>query len=104
MDVAAPNADPSAPLRRPPRWNLVSFFAPLLGVLLVFAFQQPSGRESFHGGLFQALVGFAFSSTVGVIAAAIALKRSERLVALSVLGLLINGTILIFIIGLIVGE
>jgi hypothetical protein len=82
----------------------VSFFAPLLGVLLVVAFQQPSGRESLHSGLFQALVGFASSSTVGVIAGAIALKRSERVVALSVLGLMINGAMLIFLISLIVGQ
>ena len=103
MGVAPPNAHPSAPPRHPPRWNLVSFFAPLLGVLLVIVVQA-GGRESFHGGLFQALVGFAISSTVGVIAAGIALKRSERVVALSVLGLLINSAILIFIIGLIVGD
>ena len=104
MGIVPPNADSSAPLQRPPRWNLASFFAPLLGVLLVIAFQQPGGRESFHGGLFQALLGFAISSTVGVIAAAIAFKRSERVVALSILGLLINSAILIFIIGLLVGE
>ena len=103
MEVAPPNADAPAPLRRPPRWNLVSFFAPLLGVLLVTVFQA-GGRQSFHGGLFQALLGFVISSTVGVVAAAIAFKRSERVVALSVLGLLINGAILIFIIGLIVGD
>lgn len=106
MGDAPPNADPSAPLPRPPpaRWNLASFLAPVLGVLLVIAFQQPSGRESLYGGLFQALVGFGISSAVGVIAAIVAFKRSERFVALSVLGLLINAVILIFIISLIVGE
>ena len=103
MSFAAPNAEASAPVRRPPRWNLAAFFAPLLGVLLVIVFQQPRGRASLYGGLFQALVGFGVSSTAGVIAAAIAFKRSERIIALSVLGLLINGAILIFIIGLILG-
>jgi len=97
MDSAATPGQAAA--EKPPRWNIVSVTVPLLGALVGFI--QASGGSS--GGNMGAAMGAAIAfmafvvlgSVVGFIAAIIAVARSERMAWVSVIGLLLNGAVLL---------
>ena len=88
-----------APAGKPPRWNILSIAVPLvaLGIGLV----QAAGASS--GGNLGVALGNALSvvllvvagCAIGLVAAVIALVRSERMAWLSVIGLLGNGLVVV---------
>jgi hypothetical protein len=92
-------APAEAPAEKPPRWNVVSIVVPLLGAGVGLI--QASGGSS--GGNMGAAMGAAIAfmafvvlgSVVGFIAAIIAVARTERMAWLSVIGLLLNGAVLL---------
>lgn len=88
-----------APAGKPPRWNILSVAAPLGA--LVIGLVQAAGASS--GGNFGVALGNALAvvllviagCAIGLVAAMIALVRSERMKWLSVLGLLGNGAVVV---------
>ena len=88
-----------APAGKPPRWNIVSVAAPLAA--LAVGLIQAAGASS--GGNFGVALGNALGvvllvvagCAIGLVAAVIALVRSERMTWLSVLSLLGNGAVVV---------
>ena len=88
-----------APAGKPPRWNIVSIAAPLLA--LAVGVIQAAGASS--GGNLGVALGNALGvvllviagCAIGLVAAVIALVRSERKAWLSVIGLLGNGAVVV---------
>lgn len=79
-----------------PRYNLMSVAAPVLAVLVLFAFLGIVGTEghwywTWRGGVGMGIL--ALFSVVGVVLAVLAWARSERLWSLTLLGLLLNAPV-----------
>ena len=89
--------------RPSPLWNIISLLAPVLvGFPVLFTRTHPLHDSGWGWGAIGAILVAAGSSCfVGLTAATIALCRRERLLALTVLGFLINGfPILWFLFGI----
>jgi hypothetical protein len=92
-------ASAEAPAEKPPRWNIVSVAVPLAAAAVGVV--QASGVSS--GGNVGVAMGAAFAfiafvvvgCAIGLVAALIAVVRSERMAWLSVLGLLGNGAVIL---------
>jgi hypothetical protein len=83
-----------------PRWNIVSVALPAVAVLVGFLLlaANPSARGDFAGSLGAAVLfalGVGAACVLGEIAALVALARGERLVWLTILGILGNGAVIL---------
>lgn len=92
-----------------PRWNVVSLALPavalLLGLLMLAA--NPSGRGDFAGSLGAAVLfalGIGGACALGEIAALFALVRGERLLWLTILGIVGNGAVILPILALLLKD
>jgi hypothetical protein len=79
--------------RPSPLWNVISVLSPVLvGFPVLFMRTHPLHDSGWGWGAIGAiLLAVGFSCLVGMTAAIIALCRRERLLALTVLGFLVNG-------------
>ena len=82
-----------APFSSPPLWNIVSLVLPVAAIVLGVLVTAASGRSDMASGLgsiFKVVVIVGAVSMLGEAAAVAALIRGERMVALSVLGIVLN--------------
>ena len=94
----AEDTDPNRPEQKPPVCGVLSLAAPLLGLPLVFGLAKGQQGVGWGWGAFFILViGGLIALVVGVVAALIGLGRSEKFSALSVIGLVLNGGILLWV-------
>jgi hypothetical protein len=79
--------------RPSPMWNVISVLSPVLvGFPVLFMRTHPLHDSGWGWGAIGAiLLAIGSSCLVGLTAAIIALRRRERLLALTVLGFLVNG-------------
>lgn len=85
---------------RVPRWNVISIALPALALAvgLMALAANPSGRGDYAGALGGAVLlvfGVAAVCALGAVAAVVALVRGERLLWLTLLGLVGNGAVLV---------
>jgi hypothetical protein len=95
--------DSNNPPTKSPVFGLISLLLPLFGIPLAFVLaKSPNSSASGFGwgpGVLVLLIGFFGSALLGVVAALIAVGRSERCRVLQLLGLLLNLGFLFFMFG-----
>ena len=93
------------PSGRAPLWNIVAVALPglVLAVGLLMLAGNPSGRGDYAGAMGSAVLlvlGVGAACGLGAVAALVALVRGERLRWLTVLGLIVNGIVVVPVLGL----
>jgi hypothetical protein len=85
-------SDGTQRVRRKPLFGVLSLILPLVGISLAYmiSLSTSKGGEGW-GQLFVVVAIGGLSVLLGIISALVGLARAERLIFLSVLGLLFNG-------------
>src|SRR4051794_13852982 len=80
--------------RQPARWNLISFLAPCVGLVVAYVAGTAGGSALWGGhrvdGVYPAFTIWAGFGAFGLLAGALSLARAERLLGLTVLGFLLS--------------